>query len=143
MKKENSRPIAKRLEAGCCSSAAVQRAARQKKESARGNLNPLEGQQPFRLNPNGVGDRTLTLRLLLIGEDVVNFDITVGGPAGRGRLVYNIAYSCCSCNLNEFLLGKGHIYLYQHIISPHKNVIWIKPAQPIGCDKILAHCSTK
>ena len=40
--------------------------------SRRSNLvilvtGPREGQQPFRPNPNGVGDRTTTLRLLLIG----------------------------------------------------------------------------
>ena len=37
------------------------------KGSARGNWDPREGQQPFRPNPNGVGDRTTTLRRLLIG----------------------------------------------------------------------------
>ena len=37
------------------------------KGSARGNWDPREGQQPFRPNPNGVGDCTTTLRLLLIG----------------------------------------------------------------------------
>ena len=35
--------------------------------SARGNWDPREGQQPFRLNSNGVGYRTTTLRRLLIG----------------------------------------------------------------------------
>ena len=39
------------------------------KGSARGNWDLREGQQPFRPNPNGVGDRTTTLRRLLIGED--------------------------------------------------------------------------
>ena len=37
------------------------------KGSAPGNWDPREGQQPFRPNPNGVGDRTTTLRRLLIG----------------------------------------------------------------------------
>ena len=37
------------------------------KGSARGNWDPREGQQPFRPNPNEVGDRTTTLRRLLIG----------------------------------------------------------------------------
>ena len=36
-------------------------------ESARGNWDSREGQQAFRLNPNWVGDRTTTLRRLLIG----------------------------------------------------------------------------
>ena len=35
--------------------------------SAGGNWDPREGQQPFRPNSNGVGDRTTTLRRLLIG----------------------------------------------------------------------------
>ena len=39
------------------------------KGSARGNWDPREGQQPFRPNPNGVGDRTTTLGRLLIGAD--------------------------------------------------------------------------
>ena len=33
--------------------------------STRGNWNPREGQQPFRPNPNWVGDRTTTMRWLL------------------------------------------------------------------------------
>ena len=37
------------------------------KASARENGDPWEGQQPFRLNPNGVGNCTTTLRRLLIG----------------------------------------------------------------------------
>ena len=35
--------------------------------SARGNWDPRKSQQPFRPNPNGAGDRTTTLRRLLIG----------------------------------------------------------------------------
>ena len=42
------------------------------KGNARGNWDPREGQQPFRSNPNGVGDRTTTLRRLLIGAETVN-----------------------------------------------------------------------
>ena len=51
----------------CCPSAVVQEAARQKmKGSARSNWDPRYSQQPFRPNPNGLGDRTVTLRRLLI-----------------------------------------------------------------------------
>ena len=39
------------------------------KGTARGNWDPREGQQPFRSNPNGVGNRTTTLRRLLIGAE--------------------------------------------------------------------------
>ena len=65
-KRENRRPILKKL----C--AALLRSFRGKhsekmKGCARGNWDPREGQQPFRPNPNGVGDRTTTLRRLLIG----------------------------------------------------------------------------
>ena len=63
-------------EAACYPSAVVQRAARRKnglcEGSALGNFDPREGQQPFRPNPNGVGDRTTTLRRLLIGADVIS-----------------------------------------------------------------------
>ena len=58
-------------EAACYLATVVQGAARRKnglwKGSARGNWDPQEGQQPFQLNPNGVGDRITTLRRLLIG----------------------------------------------------------------------------
>ena len=37
------------------------------KGSSRGNWDPRKGQQPFRPNPNGVGDRITTLRRMLIG----------------------------------------------------------------------------
>ena len=44
------------------------------KESARGNWDPREGQQPFRPNQNGDGDRTTTLRWLLIAAvSVISF----------------------------------------------------------------------
>ena len=36
---------------------------------ARNNSDPREGQQPFQPNPNGVGDRTTSLRRLLVGAD--------------------------------------------------------------------------
>ena len=58
-------------EAECCSSAVIQGAAWRKMVcvggSFRGNWDPREDQQSFRPNPNGVGDRTTTLRRLLIG----------------------------------------------------------------------------
>ena len=58
-------------EAECYPSAVVQGAARRKNAmregSVRGHWDPREGQQPFQPNPNGVGNRTTTLRRLLIG----------------------------------------------------------------------------
>ena len=58
-------------EAACYPSAVVQGAARGKnglcEGSARGNWDTREGQQLFWPNPHGVGDRTTTLRRLLIG----------------------------------------------------------------------------
>ena len=58
-------------EAACCPFAVVQSAARRKNDlwerSDHGNCDPREDQQPFRPNPNGIGDRTSTLKRLLIG----------------------------------------------------------------------------
>ena len=57
--------------AACCPFAVVQGAARRKiglcEGSARGIWNHRESQQSFLPNPNGIGDRTTTLRRLLIG----------------------------------------------------------------------------
>ena len=55
-------------EAVWCPSAAVQGQHSEKmKGSARGNWDPRDGQQPCQPNPNGAGDRTTTMRRLLIG----------------------------------------------------------------------------
>ena len=58
-------------EAACYPSAVVQRTARRKnglcEGSTRGSWDSHEGQQPFRPNPNEVGDSTITLKWLLIG----------------------------------------------------------------------------
>ena len=64
-------------EAVCCPFAAVEKM----KRNARGNWDPREVQQPFRPNPNGVGDRTTTLRRLLIGA----VKLVVGGEGHRKR----------------------------------------------------------
>ena len=67
-KRKNRQPILKKLCAALLRSFRGQHSEKMK-GSARGNWDPREGQQPFRPNPNGVGDRT-TLRRLLIGADV-------------------------------------------------------------------------
>ena len=58
-------------EAACCPSAVVQGSARRKnglfEGSALDNWDPREGQQRYQPNSNGIGDRTTTLRRLLIG----------------------------------------------------------------------------
>ena len=67
-------------ETECCTCAVVQRVARKTNEacrSAQDNLNSRKGQQPFRLTPNGVGDRTTRLRRLLIGADYCDIDSKV------------------------------------------------------------------
>ena len=69
---ESTLPLATDFkEAACCPSGVVQTAARRKnglcEGSARCNWDPRKGQQPFLPNPNGVGDRTTTLRRLLVG----------------------------------------------------------------------------
>ena len=43
-------------------------------ESARGNWDRREDHQPFRPNPSGVENRTITLRELLIGADELKHD---------------------------------------------------------------------
>ena len=64
-KRKNKRPILK-LCAALLRTFKGQHSEKMK-GSARGNWDPREGQQPSRPNPNGVGDRTTTLRRLLIG----------------------------------------------------------------------------
>ena len=39
---------------------------------------PRKGQQPFRPHPNGAGDRTTTLRRLLVGADKVTSQLGLG-----------------------------------------------------------------
>ena len=73
-KKENRRPILKKLCAALLRSFRRQHSEKIK-GSARGNWDPREGQQPFRPNPNGAGDRTITLRRLLISADFFSFGI--------------------------------------------------------------------
>ena len=62
-------------EAVCCPSAVVQgQHSKKMKGSAWGNWDPRESQQPFRPNPNGSGDRTTTLRRLLIDAGFVHIE---------------------------------------------------------------------
>ena len=69
-KKENRQPILKNK---CAALLRTFRGQHSKKMegSARGNCDPRQGQQSFGPNPNGVGDRTTTLRRLLIGPSKV------------------------------------------------------------------------
>ena len=71
-KRESKRPILKKLCAALLRSFRGQHSEKMK-VSARGNWDPGEGQQPFRSNSNGVGDRITTLRRLLIGADLFFF----------------------------------------------------------------------
>ena len=68
-KRENRRPILKKLCAALLRSFRGQHSEKMK-GSARGNWDLGEGQQPFRPNPNGAGDRTTALRRLLIGAEL-------------------------------------------------------------------------
>ena len=69
-KSENRRPSLKKLCAALLRLFWGQHSEKMKK-SERGNWDPREGQQPFRPNPNGVEERTTTLRRLLIGADSI------------------------------------------------------------------------
>ena len=64
--KESRRPILRKL---CAALLRLFRGQHNEKMkvNAQGIWDSREGQQPFRTNPNGVGDRTTTLRRLLIG----------------------------------------------------------------------------
>ena len=71
--REEKRQATDFKEDACCPSAVIQGAERRKnglyEGSARGNWDPREGQQPFRPDPNWVGDCTIMLRRLLIGAE--------------------------------------------------------------------------
>ena len=64
----NRQPILKKLCAALLQSFSGQ-CGKKINGSAWGNWDPRKGRQPFRPNPNGIGDRTTTLRRLLIGAE--------------------------------------------------------------------------
>ena len=70
-KGENSRPILEKLFAFRSFSGRLGSSTAKKwfDRCVQSNWDPQEDQQPFRPNPNGVGDRTIKLRRLLIGAD--------------------------------------------------------------------------
>ena len=70
-KSENRRPILKKLCATLLRSFRGQHSEKMK-GSTRDNWDPQKIQQPFRPNPNEVGDRTATLRRLLLGVEVID-----------------------------------------------------------------------
>ena len=67
-KTENRRPILRKLYAALLRLFKMQHSEKMNR-SAQSNWDSRESQQPFRPNPNGVGDRTTTLRGLLIGAE--------------------------------------------------------------------------
>ena len=73
-KRENKQPILKKLCAALLRSFRGQH-SKKMKGSARGNWDRREGQQPFRPIPNGAGDRTTTLRRMLIGAGPLRFEL--------------------------------------------------------------------
>ena len=83
--RENRRPTLKMLCAALLRLFRGQHSEKMK-ESARGNWDPREGQQPFRPNPNGVGDRNTTLRRLLIGAVWVGSQWLLAFPRVRVTL---------------------------------------------------------
>ena len=65
---ERKQPILERLRAALVRSFRVHHGEKMVyKVNTRDNWDSWEGQQPFRPNPNGVGNRATTLRRLLIG----------------------------------------------------------------------------
>ena len=69
-KEDDRRPILKDLCAALLWSFREQHSEKMEGTS-KGNCDFCEGQQPFRPNPNGIGDRTTTLRQLLIGAELL------------------------------------------------------------------------
>ena len=94
-KRENKRPILKKLCAALLRSFRGQH-SKKMKGSARGNWDPREGQQPFRPNPNGSGDGTTTLRRLLVGAEILYSSL---GYAILGIIKF---YYCVSFYLAQF-----------------------------------------
>ena len=89
-KRENRRPILKKLYAVLLRSFKGQH-SKEMKGSAQGNWDPREGQQPFFPNPNGAGDRTTTLRWLLIGA----------GCASSLLIPLLVLYKTWDCSQND------------------------------------------
>ena len=77
--------------------------------SAWGNWDPREGQQPFRPNPNGAGDRTTTLRRRLIGA--VNFGPRVFNISAKWPTMEKVSRSLLYCLIqcNYFVID--HLWL--------------------------------
>ena len=73
-----------------------------------GNWDPRKGQQPFRPNPNGVGDCTATLKRLLIGADFSSSLRWIAIGHGNPSIVYKIqwpapfATTCQAINYSYF-----------------------------------------
>ena len=112
-KRENRRLILKKLCAALLRSFRRQHSEKMK-ESARGKWDPREGQQQFRPNPNGVGDRTTTLRRLLIGAVVFRF-VANTGTAGSVRIYFMYSmYSKQENYLKRFNLGRDIAKTHKH-----------------------------
>ena len=101
MKEKKRKQATDFKDAVCCPSAVVQGQYSEKmKGSARGTWDPREGQQPFRPNPNGAGDRTTTLRRLLIGAGL--FDLTICMPSKDVRMPRSVFSKGTTTNLRLF-----------------------------------------
>ena len=100
-KRENRRPILKKLRAALLRSFRGQHSEKMK-GSARGNWDLREGQQPFRLNPNGAGDRTTTLRRLLIGADLVHCFLNCDNLISKNNLVHCFLILNCHSSFASF-----------------------------------------
>ena len=94
------------FKAACCLAAVVQGQHGKKMVCVRGNWYPWKGQQPFRPKLNGVGDRTTTLRRLLIGADASTLPLLLDKKQ-LNRLLFNMS------NGNKKLLNSRTIaFLY-------------------------------
>ena len=97
-KRESSQPFLKKLCAALLRSFRGQHSKKMKR-SAWGNWDLQKGQQPFGPNPNGVGDRTTTLRRLLIGAAKKSKSPAMPQPWSWRRQTKHFEYSDYKCLL--------------------------------------------
>ena len=114
--RENRRPILIKLCAAILRSFREQH-SKKMKGSARGSWGPREVQQPFQPNPNEVGDRTTTLRRLLIGAGCFRSQSTLDIFAaflihykGKDLFFVEMTFSTLRFNVLSIQIGSGDFF---------------------------------
>ena len=105
-KRENRRPILKKLRAALLRSFREQHSEKMK-GSARGTWDPREGQHPFRPNPNRVGNRTTALRRLLIDAVISSSSVESTSTPGTMKFSWQDTALVCHCLLWAIFESSG------------------------------------